>query len=648
MQRLAVFSRLSVRLYALTALFGLGLLAVMGYALHAQWQGLRDQRVAELTTSSEALAKLADFNRAMVAAGKMTEEAAKAQSAAQIASMVHGKGDYFFVLDTKGVTVGHPNPKNVGVDFSKQVDSHGFAWIPDVMPRAIRDGVAEVEYYYPRVGETTPTLKLGVYRYYEPWHWMIGTGMYLDDLDAEFQASAMRLGGVALAVLALLIGCATLVIRSITRPTRALSASMRDLASGNMQAVVPTGGSLAETRAMAETVQVFKDAAVEKARLAQDADGQRKMAEAQHARHEAERDAAAASQKSVVDAVAGGLAQLSAGNLTVRLPTAFAAEYEQLREDFNAATTQLQTAMGVITANTATIRSGTAEITQAADDLSRRTEQQAASLEQTAAALDEITATVRKTADGAEKARSVVSTAKADAEHSGKVVRDAVTAMSAIETSARQISQIIGVIDEIAFQTNLLALNAGVEAARAGDAGRGFAVVASEVRALAQRSAESAREIKSLISTSSQQVDRGVELVAETGRSLERIVSQVGQIDGVVTEIAASAHEQAAGLAEVNTAINQMDQVTQQNAAMVEQSTAASHSLAQDTEALAQLTGRFQLGQAAEAAPARPAPQRRAERPAPSRPAAVTMKTGRGGAAVKRVSDVDPDGWEEF
>ncbi len=645
MRRFAILSRLSFRLFAMTAAFGVGLLVLTSFALHSQWQNLRAQRVAELTTATEMVAKLVDFDRAQAAAGKITEEAAKAQAAAQIGSMTHRKDDYFFVLDSKGLIVAHPNPKIIGVDFMKQVDSHGFAWIPEVMPRAIRDGVAASEYYYPRAGETTPALKLGMYRYYEPWHWVIGTGVYLDDLNAEFRHTAWTLGGIALAVLALLAGAATMVIRSITRPTRALSASMRDLAAGNLDTTVPTGGSLADIQAMAASVGVFKAAVIEKASLAVAAAEQRRAAEAQHARNEAERDAAAALQKSVVDAVAGGLAQLSGGNLTVRLPEPFAPEYEQLREDFNAATTQLQAAMGVITANTATIRSGTAEITQAADDLSRRTEQQAASLEETAAALDQITATVRKTADGAEKARDVVSTAKADAEHSGKVVREAVTAMSAIETSARQISQIIGVIDEIAFQTNLLALNAGVEAARAGDAGRGFAVVASEVRALAQRSAESAREIKSLISTSSQQVDRGVELVAETGRSLERIVSQVGQIDGVVSEIAASAHEQSAGLAEVNTAINQMDQVTQQNAAMVEQSTAASHSLAQDTEALAQLTGRFQLGQQAEAP--RPPPSRRA---APSRPAsAVALKTtGRGGAAVKRVAEVDPDGWEEF
>ncbi len=240
--------------------------------------------------------------------------------------------------------------------------------------------------------------------------------------------------------------------------------------------------------------------------------------------------------------------------------------------------------------------SGTQEISTASNDLSRRTEQQASSLEETAAALDEITATVKKAAEGATHARKVVAGTKVDAEKSGEVVRKAVEAMGGIEKSSQQISQIIGVIDEIAFQTNLLALNAGVEAARAGDAGRGFAVVASEVRALAQRSAEAAKEIKGLISTSTTQVGQGVQLVAETGKSLERIMAKVAEINTVVSEIAAGAQEQATGLQQVNTAVNEMDKVTQQNAAMAEEATAAGRSLAQEAEQLTGLVGQFQLG----------------------------------------------------
>ncbi len=242
---------------------------------------------------------------------------------------------------------------------------------------------------------------------------------------------------------------------------------------------------------------------------------------------------------------------------------------------------------------------------------------------------------MRKTADGAMHARELVSTAKSDAEKGGGVVRQAINAMSAIEKSSQQIGQIIGVIDEIAFQTNLLALNAGVEAARAGDAGRGFAVVASEVRALAQRSAEAAKEIKGLISASSTQVEQGVDLVAETGKALERIFAQVAEMDSIVADIATSAREQATGLQEVNTAVNQMDQVTQQNAAMVEESTAASHTLSLETEELTKLVGRFQVG---DVETPRKQPVKNAARPA------FKTVASRGGAAPKPANDE----WEEF
>lgn len=301
-------------------------------------------------------------------------------------------------------------------------------------------------------------------------------------------------------------------------------------------------------------------------------------------------------QAEVVEALRVGMRQLSEGDLTVEITENFTPDYEQLRNDFNGAVGTLREAMLGVAENAESIRGEASDISNAADDLSRRTERQAATLEETAAALDELTASVHSAADGAEQANQVVADAKENAESSGNVVREAVEAMGEIQSSSSQISRIISVIDDIAFQTNLLALNAGVEAARAGEAGRGFAVVASEVRALAQRSSDAAREINDLISASGQHVKRGVDLVGRAGEALGEIFESVSNISNHVSEIAISSSEQSSGLAEINTSVNQLDQVTQQNAAMFEETTAASHALTKEAETLSETMSRFQTG----------------------------------------------------
>lgn len=297
----------------------------------------------------------------------------------------------------------------------------------------------------------------------------------------------------------------------------------------------------------------------------------------------------------VVNSLAEALTRLSTGDLTFRIRAEFRGSYSKVRDDFNAAMHKLEETLRTIWQVMFNVQSGSGEISRAADDMSRRTEHQAATLEETAATIDAITTTVKKTAEGALNAREAVKTAKDDASRTGAVVTDAVGAMHEIEKSAAQIGQIVGVIDEIAFQTNLLALNAGIEAARAGDAGRGFAVVASEVRALSHRSADAAKQIKALIGTSTTKINQGVGLVVEAGKALERIVSQVTEINSVVSDITDSAQEESNSLAQVNTAVAELDSVTQGNAAMVEETTASSHSLAQETQNLSDLLGRFKV-----------------------------------------------------
>ncbi|WP_187968024.1 PAS domain-containing methyl-accepting chemotaxis protein [Aquibium microcysteis] len=368
-------------------------------------------------------------------------------------------------------------------------------------------------------------------------------------------------------------------------------------------------------------------------------------------RNEEERAARAGEQQKVVQALAGGLKNLAAGNLLNGIAENFPAEYEALRIDFNRAVDALQGALTSIAASAETVRGGTSEIMRASDDLSKRTEQNAASLEQTAAALNELTETVRQTAEGARKADRTVASTRSDAEKSGGIVREAITAMEQIEKSSAQIGQIIGVIDEIAFQTNLLALNAGVEAARAGEAGRGFAVVAQEVRALAQRSAEAAKEIKGLISTSTAHVDNGVTLVGNTRDALMRIVASFGGISELVGAMAASAEAQSTGIAQINVAIGQMDQSTQQNAAMVEQSTAAAVSLDREAEAMAELVGRFEVGIARRSSTASRHGHVRSLHGAPARsqqPARSTYAPGRSAALRKPDTAHEEDGWEAF
>ena len=404
-----------------------------------------------------------------------------------------------------------------------------------------------------------------------------------------FRLVAISAVGVA-ALLALIVS--QLLTRTITGPIGGLSAAMQRMAEGDYVTEIPGTSRQDEIGGMAKTVEVFRHA------LLQAQNDQRAQLEARDIANRRSEDETRR-QARVVSDLSEGLGRLAAGDLTMQISSPpsdpFPAEYEALRDAFNTVMGNLTGTVARITNVAAQVRGGASEITSAAQDLASRAETQAATLEQSAAALSQMNASVHSTAERARQAEQASRQNRDIAQSSAEIVRDAVSAMRGIEASSEQITRIIGVIDDIAFQTNLLALNAGVEAARAGEAGRGFAVVASEVRGLAQRASDSAREIKSLISQSATQVKAGSALVGRTGESLEQILVKAHEVSEQITAIALAANDQAIGLTEVNTGVNQLDQVTQQNAAVAEEANAAAASLQQRAEDLMQEISSFRI-----------------------------------------------------
>ncbi|MDI7862201.1 methyl-accepting chemotaxis protein [Rhizobiaceae bacterium n13] len=490
----------------------------------------------------------------------------------------------------------------------------------------------------------------------------------------SFRASMMILVGATI-VLGVVVGAgfgSYVGARQLSRPITRVTDTMKAVADGNFDIDVPFVGRSDEIGQMAGAVEVFKQNGIAVRRL-----------NAQETAMRAKSDDLQSSMSVVVAAAAAGdfsrriekdyeddslnrfagninellasvdsgvtetrrvVASLADGDLTQSMRGSFQGAFAELQANVNNTFATLQQTIGEIRNTTGSINGNTNELRSATDDLSRRTEQQAAALEETSAALDEITAVVRNSTERAQEASVMVSEAKTSAAQSGAVVRSAVDAMGRIEQASREISQIINVIDEIAFQTNLLALNAGVEAARAGEAGKGFAVVAQEVRELAQRSATAAKDIKALITKSGDEVNTGVKLVQATGESLSEIETRVLQINDHIHSIATAAREQSTGLHEVNTAVNQMDQVTQQNAAMVEETSAATHKLAAEADNLVNLVARFRLdgGSPQPVAVARNEARTAVESPARRMIGNVSRAFAHGNAAVAR------DSWEEF
>jgi methyl-accepting chemotaxis protein len=466
-------------------------------------------------------------------------------------------------------------------------------------------------------------------------------------------ASALRefVLSVTLLLFAMLLVAAMIILvsRRVTKPLRRIQGAMLKLADGDFSVVLPGLDRKDEIGDVANAVERFKTLAMERARAEADETLKRQKANAElQAQAAEERARAADEQARVMQALGEGLGRLADGDLTFRLNDGFAPDYQGIKNDFNNAIDRLQETVQAIAVSTGEVSNAAAEISTATTDLSQRTEEQAASLEQTSASMEQISATVKKNAENAQHANSLTQGTREIADRGGHVVSEAVSAMSRIEQSSRKISDIISVIDEIARQTNLLALNAAVEAARAGEAGRGFAVVASEVRSLAQRSSQAAKDIKDLIVSSSSQVGEGVDLVNRAGHSLTEIVESIKQVADIVGDIANASSEQSVGLEQISKALIQMDEVTQQNSALVEQNAATAKTLEGQQSAMRERMSFFSFGEGAAAAllPKIITPvvtRKSAPAPKPAIKRAAAAPRSRGANALK-----EEQGWEEF
>ncbi len=628
------------RLGALVLLSIVGLFFMQKTSVHTFEDAAIDIKEVELTHLTDVAMSIVRSYHALEVSGEMTREEAQTAAANVLASLRYEGENYYFVTDMNHNMVTHgANPALNGRNFTDFTDPNGVFLFRDVVD-SVRDGTPGTVWYQwaaPGAQEGDPPIdKISVIQPFEPWEWAVGTGAYLLNIEAAQTAVNLELyQTLAILSFALLL-LAAVIAYSVTRPLSRLTTRMSELSKGDTETDVPYSKDRNAFGEISRALEVFRENLIEReamrekdiARQAEEREREREADEKKReleiqqreveekAREEKqrvqdemqaereerqrietkEREARTEAQNKVVVALGQGLHKLVEGDLTGKITEAFPSDYEKLRADFNLALDSLCNAVGAVTNNAETIRHEADEITSAADDLSRRTEKQAATLEETAAALDELTSSVQSAASGASEASDMSNQAKTNAEKGGAVAREAVEAMEGIKNSSSEISKITQVIEEIAFQTNLLALNAGVEAARAGDAGRGFAVVATEVRALAQRSSDAAREINQLISDSSGKVEQGFELVDETGKALNAILDSVSEIAGRINSIAASAQEQAQGIKEINSAVNDLDHVTQQNAAMFEETTAASHALKQETVSLVSTVEKFKLG----------------------------------------------------
>jgi methyl-accepting chemotaxis protein len=631
----------SRRLYGLLALFALGFFAVVGYQLYDLKNNLDNFKRTELQSLVQTATSVVQSYYDRFQAGEMTEDEAKTQALDAVRAMRYQGKEYFFIDDYNSMTlIMHPTkPEKEGSDRSVEADGRGKLYLQEMLGKVRADGAGFETYLFkkPEGGEAD---KVSYAQGFAPWGWSIASGVLFTQVDEIFLQAAIQGGAMTATIALVILLVGVLIARSIARPMVRLNRTMLDVAGGAYDTEVPYADRRDEIGAMAKAVEVFREngqrvaqmTEAEAARIIRDQETRAAMmSELQRAFGEvvdaavagdfsrrvdaefpdAELNALAGSINNLVATVDRGLSEtgevlsaLADTDLTKRIEGHYEGSFARLRDDTNAVADRLSDIVGQLKETSRGLKVATGEILSGANDLSERTTKQAATIEETSAAMEQLASTVLKNADRAKEASNVAGSVTRTAEEGGQVMGEANMAMERITASSAKISNIIGLIDDIAFQTNLLALNASVEAARAGDAGKGFAVVAVEVRRLAQSAASASAEVKVLIEQSGSEVNTGSKLVADAASRLEAMLEAARSSNALMDSIARESREQASAIEEVNTAVRQMDEMTQHNAALVEETNAA----IEQTEAQASELDRVIDVFTVSGAPAKPIP----------------------------------------